>query len=187
MIDKLRECFSDMVVYKDLAASNFFNSLSLPAFLRDWMLKKFQGPDGQYNIEEVSEFVETFLPRFEDWTKIKNRVIYENERVEFLTRISVDIDIRTQEISFSLPVFGLTSKETIIETDVWEACKEELIAGREVWGLVEIGYRYPNPDMKIQGKIKLTDFLKLENSIILNLKFCNLSNVKGMDEHFNGL
>lgn len=36
-------------------------------------------------------------------------------------------------------------------------------------------------------KIKLTDFLKLENSIILNLKFCNLSNVKGMVEHFNGL
>ena len=37
MQDKLRDYFEDMVVYKDLKESNFFKSLSLPAFLRDWL------------------------------------------------------------------------------------------------------------------------------------------------------
>ena len=42
MENKLRECFEDMVVYKDLKKSNFFSSLGLPSFLRDWVLKKFE-------------------------------------------------------------------------------------------------------------------------------------------------
>ena len=33
--DKLRECFEDMVVFKDLKKSNFFSALSLPSFLRE--------------------------------------------------------------------------------------------------------------------------------------------------------
>ena len=47
--DKLRECFEDMVVFKDLQKSNFFSSLSLPSFLRDWLLRKFQDEEGNYD------------------------------------------------------------------------------------------------------------------------------------------
>ena len=54
---KLRECFDEMVVYKDLKKSNFFSSLSLPAFLRDWLLKKFSDDDGNFDAEEGAEFV----------------------------------------------------------------------------------------------------------------------------------
>ena len=32
MESKLRECFDEMVVYKDLKKSNFFSSLGLPSF-----------------------------------------------------------------------------------------------------------------------------------------------------------
>ena len=42
MENKLRECFEDMVVYKDLKKSNFFSSLGLPSFLRDWVLKNLR-------------------------------------------------------------------------------------------------------------------------------------------------
>ena len=31
MIDKLRDCFDEMVVYKDLRKSNFFSALGLPS------------------------------------------------------------------------------------------------------------------------------------------------------------
>ena len=41
MIEKLRNYFDEMVVYKDLRKSNFFAALGLPSFLRDWLLKKF--------------------------------------------------------------------------------------------------------------------------------------------------
>lgn len=158
MIEKLRNCFDEMVVYKDLKKSNFFSSLSLPSFMRDWLLKRFEDESGTFDSEELVEFVRTFLPRKDDWTAIKNRVIKDNERVKFLAKISADIDIRTGEVSFSLPDFGLTSKQTIIEDVVWAACKDDLIRGRETWGMIEIGYRQPDEAMKLPGKIKLTSF-----------------------------
>jgi ATP-dependent Lon protease len=158
MIEKLRNCFDEMVVYKDLKKNNFFSSLSLPSFMRDWLLKRFEDENGTFDSGELVEFVRTFLPRKDDWTAIKNRIIKDNERVKFLAKISADIDIRTGEVSFSLPDFGLTSKQTIIEDIVWDTCKDDLVRGRETWGMVEIGYRLPDEAMKLQGKIKLTGF-----------------------------
>lgn len=160
MEDKLRECFEDMVVCKDLKKSNFFSSLGLPSFLRDWVLKKFEDDDGNYDIEEVTNFIKTYLPKKEEWLSIKNRIAYENERVKILTKISVDIDIKTGEISFSLPNFGVTNKETIIEPSVWEQYKNELTRGQETWGVIELGYRFPDDTVrpKITGKIKMTGF-----------------------------
>ena len=160
MEEKLRECFSEMVVFKNLKTSNFFASLSLPSFLRDWLLKKFSDDEGHVDVEEVAEFVHTYLPRKEEWISIKNRIVYENERVQILTKISIDIDIKTGDISFSLPDFGLSTKETIIESHVWEEYKGELVNGQETWGVVELGYRMPDDTAKpkIPGKIKLTGF-----------------------------
>lgn len=168
MIDKLRNCFDEMVVYKDLKKSNFFSALSLPSFMRDWLLKKFENENGHFDSDELARFMRTYLPHKEDWTAIKNRVIIENERVKFLAKVSVDIDIKTGEVSFSLPDFGLASKDTIIEDYVWDSCKEDLVRGRETWGVIEIGYRPPNGyDLGFsqnktkganKGKIKLTYF-----------------------------
>ena len=159
MMDKLKECFDEMVVYKDLKKSNFFSALSLPSFLRDWLLKKFEDEDGDFNIEEVSDFIKTYFPRKDEWISIKNRIIVENEHVKILTKISVDINIKNQEITFSLPDFGLTNKETIIEPQVWDECKDELIRGKDTWGVVELGYRFPDETMKLHGKIKLISFM----------------------------
>ena len=160
MESKLRECFDEMTVYKDLRKSNFFSSLGLPAFLRDWVLRKFEDDDGKYDIAEVTEFISTYLPKQEEWISIKNRIIYENEHVKILTRVGVDIDIKTGDISFSLPNFGLTNKETIIESHVWDQYKSELVNGQEVWGIIELGYRAPDDTVKpkITGKIKMVSF-----------------------------
>jgi ATP-dependent Lon protease len=158
MIEKLKNSFDEMVVYKDLKKSNFFSALSLPSFMRDWLLKRFEDESGKFDSDEMIQFVKTYLPRKDDWTAIKNRVIVEHERVKFLAKTAVDIDIKTGEVSFSLPDFGLTSKDTIIEDNVWENCKEDLVRGRETWGMVELGYRDPNEEMKIKGKIKLISF-----------------------------
>ena len=156
MQDKLRECFEDMVVYKDLKESNFFKGLKLPSFLRDWLLKMFEDDEGKFDVEEITEFVRSYIPSKVDWTGIKNRIVMEGERVKVLTRISVDINIQNQEVTFSLPDFGLTNKETIIESHIWEDCKEELVKAKETWGVVELGYKYPEDKKK--GKIKLVGF-----------------------------
>lgn len=156
MEDKLKEYFDDMVVFKDLKESNFFKDLKLPSFLRDWLLKMFENEDGKFDVEELTNFVKTYIPSKAEWVGIKNRIVVENERVKILTRISVDINISTHEVSFSLPDFGLGNKETVIEPNVWDECKDELVKAKEIWGVVELGYRYP--EGKIKGKIKLLSF-----------------------------
>ena len=47
-LEKLRDYFDEMVVYKDLQKTNFFSALSLPAFMRDWLLKKFEDENTPY-------------------------------------------------------------------------------------------------------------------------------------------
>lgn len=156
MEEKLRRYFEDMVVYKDLKESNFFKALNLPSFLRDWLLKMFEDEDGHFDIEEITDFIHTYIPSKTEWIGIKNRIVVECEKVKILTRISVDIDITTQNISFSLPDFGLTNRETIIEPNVWDECKEDLVKTKETWGVIELGYRFPEGKQK--GKIKLISF-----------------------------
>lgn len=159
-MDKLRECFDEMVVYKDLKQNSTFKALKLPSFLRDWVLKKFEDEDGHFDVDELSGFVDAYMPKKEEWLKIKNRIIVENERVKILTKISIDIDIKTEEISFSLPDFGLINKETVIEPHLWDTFKKDLVKGHETWGIVELGYRQPDDSVKpkIPGKIMLTGF-----------------------------
>ena len=78
-----------MVVYKDLTNNNFFSSLGLPAFLRDYLLKTFSDDYGRFNMDEVSEFIKKFIPKKEEWMRIKNQFIYEIERVHLLCKIAV--------------------------------------------------------------------------------------------------
>lgn len=160
MTEKLQEYFEEMIVYKDLKSNNFFSSLGLPAFLRDYLLKTFSDDYGNFNMEEVSDFVKKFIPKKEDWMSIKNKIIYENENVQLLTKISVDINIKTGEISFALPDFGVTEKETMIESSIWELYKDDLISSGEIWGIIKLGYRPPDETVKpkIPGKIKLVGF-----------------------------
>lgn len=159
-MDRLRECFDEMVVYKDLRRDSSFKALKLPSFLRDWVLKKFEDEEGHFDIDELSGFVDAYMPKKEEWLKIKNRIIVENERVKILTKISIDIDIKTEEISFNLPDFGLANKETVIEPHIWDTFKKDLVKGHEIWGIVELGYRQPDDfaKPKIPGKIMLTGF-----------------------------
>lgn len=172
--EKLRDCFDEMVVYKDLKKTNFFSTLSLPAFMRDWLLKKFEDEDGYFDKDDLARFVKKFIPKKDDWNAIKNKIVVEGDTVKFLAKVSINIDIKTGEVSFSLPDFGLPYKETIIESSVWAQCKDDLIKGQDIWGMVELGYRSPDDyDIEFEyeyekksskaknskdGKIKLVSF-----------------------------
>lgn len=160
MVEKLRDYFDDMVVYKDLKNNSAFSSLGLPSFTRDWLLWRFEDEDGAFDIDELSDFVKRFIPRRSDWNAIKSRIVKDHERVKMLTKLSIEVNVGLGEVSFALPDLGLSAKETIIEDHVWRAVKEELVSGQEVWGMIELGYRAPDDTVKprITGKIKLTQF-----------------------------
>ena len=156
-VERLKDSFDEMVVYKDLKKSNFIAAFKLPSFMRDWVLKRFQDDDGVIDIDGATEFIRTFIPKKEDWKAIKNRVVSYQEQVKFLAKISIDIDIKTQALTFALPDFGLTFRDTVIPRDVWDSCNASLLKAEENWGIVELGYQYPEND-KMPGKIKLVSF-----------------------------
>jgi len=160
LVDKLRDYFDDMAVYKDLKNNNIFSSLGLPSFTRDWLLKRFEDEEGNFDIDELSDFVRRFIPRRNDWNAIKSRIVKDHERVKMLTKLSIEVDVRQGEVSFALPDLGLSAKETIIEDSVWQGVKEELVSGQEVWGMIELGYRDPDDSVKprLPGKIRLLRF-----------------------------
>lgn len=156
MVEKLKDAFDDMLVFKDLKKNNFIASFKLPSFMRDWVLKRFQDEAGNIEVEETTKFIKTFIPKKEDWKSIKNRIVNYQERVKFLAKISIDIDIKTQAISFSLPDFGVRFKDTVIPREVWEDYSTDLLKSEENWGIVELGYQSPSEDEF--GKIKLVSF-----------------------------
>ena len=96
MVERLKDSFDEMVVYKNLKISNFITSFKLPSFMRDWVLKRFQDDEGKIDVDGATAFIKEFIPKKEDWKSIKNRIVNYQEQVRFLAKISVDIDIKTQ-------------------------------------------------------------------------------------------
>ena len=80
MTEKLRDCFDEMVVYKDLKKSNFFSALGLPSFLRDWLLKKFADDEGNLDVDELTDFITPIFPIKKNGSGLK---------IESLTTMSV--------------------------------------------------------------------------------------------------
>ena len=155
--ERLMDAFDEMVLYKDLSKGSIISSFKLPSFMRDWVMKKFQDDEGQLDIDEASEFIRTYIPKRGEWKAIQNRIVTQNERVKFLGRVSVNIDIKTQEVSFALPDFGLGYKNTYISPEVWESCSNDLLRSEEAWGIIELGYLFPSDDKKA-GRIQMLDF-----------------------------
>ena len=155
--ERLIDAFDEMVLYKDLSKGNVISSFKLPSFMRDWVMKKFQDDEGNLDIDEASEFVRTYIPKKGEWKAIQNRIVTQGEHVKFLGRVSINIDIKTQDVTFSLPDFGLGYKDTYISPEVWESCSDALLSSEEAWGIVELGYLYPDEEKKT-GKIQMLDF-----------------------------
>ncbi len=156
-IERFKDAFDEMVVFKDLKRSNFISSFKLPSFMRDWVIKRFQDDDGEIDVAQATDFIREFIPKKDDWKSILNRVVNFQENVRFLAKLSVGIDIKTQKVSFELPDFGLGFKDTVIPPEVWERASTALLKSEENWGVIEIGYLYPVSSQE-PGKIKLVDF-----------------------------
>ena len=155
--ERLLDAFDEMVLYKDLSKGNIISSFKLPSFMRDWVMKMFQDDEGKLDIHEAGEYIRTYIPKRGEWKTIQSRIVTQNERVKFLGRVSINIDIRSQEVSFALPDFGLCYKDTYISPEVWERCSNVLLRSEETWGVVELGYLFPE-DEKKDGKIQMLDF-----------------------------
>jgi ATP-dependent Lon protease len=106
-MDKLREVFAEMVVLKNPERTKFFADLSLPSYMRDWLVMKFSDELGNIDYDGVTRYIKQYIPNREDYEQFKFQMV-NGESVRFLARIRVGIDIKTGKTTFELPDFGGT-------------------------------------------------------------------------------
>lgn len=138
--NKLKQYYGDMLVYKSSGNSKFFSALSLPSFMRDWLVMRFSDSDGVINKQEVSNYVKRVIPKKEQWNEYLVDLLHNNQTARFLAKIKIDFDAKTKSALFSLPDFEVPKKkgEAIVDWDVIEANRDYLLSPTEVWGIVEI-------------------------------------------------
>lgn len=143
--DKLREFFPNTTVYKDQNIVAMFKAASIPAFLRDWIVKRKAEADGRiHDAEALRRYLYEIIPRRENLLELKETARSAGQTRKFLARIEVEFSTRTNEYSFSIPDLGLGHTETLIEDYVWERIKTDVVKTAGGWGLVQMGYRAPD-------------------------------------------
>ncbi|HHY36026.1 MAG TPA: BREX system Lon protease-like protein BrxL [Firmicutes bacterium] len=158
---KIRACFQDMSVYKHPAQNRFFASLSMPSYLRDWIVMRFADECGSVNLDEVREFVKNNIPSKKDWELLKSSMINDGQRVRFLAKLRVELDVRTGEGLFSLPDLGFPGRkhEAIVSARVLRQHRTELLSDSETWGVIECEWRQTGlTGREGDGTIYMTDF-----------------------------
>ncbi|HPH12020.1 MAG TPA: BREX system Lon protease-like protein BrxL, partial [Thermotogota bacterium] len=147
-----------MLVYKSSANSKFFSALSLPSFVRDWLVMRYSDAEGKIDKDEVNAVVKRTIPKKEQWNEYLVDLLHRNESVRFLTKVKIDFDAATRRALFSLPDFSVPKKkgEAIVDWSVIEANRGYLLSPTEVWGIVELICEYD--DSERNSVFRLIDF-----------------------------
>ena len=157
--DKVRDVFSDMVVLKNPERTEFFSNLSLPSYMRDWLVMKFSDDDGIIDYDSVLRYIRQYIPSREDFEHFKFEMV-NGETVRFLARIRVNVDIKTGKTLFELPDFGgsRSGASGEVANDVVSQWKETLLKESENWGIVELIWGKDYSSRQGKGVIKLIEY-----------------------------
>ena len=156
---KIREVFSDMIVLKNPKRSEFFNNLSLPSYMRDWLVMKFSDDEGNVDYSLVSRYIKQYIPGREDYEGFKYDMI-NGDTVRFLARIRLSVDIETGKTLFELPDFGgaRAGAGGEVADEVVMRWKDTLLKESENWGIIELVREEDYSSRTHRGFIKLSGY-----------------------------
>lgn len=158
-INKLREAFPQTTVYKDQNLVATFKAASIPAFLRDWILKRKAGVDGRIaDAEQLRKYIGEIIPRREAVGEIKEEARSAGQSRKFLARIDIQFNIAKGEYRFEIADLGITQGQTRIEDYVWNRIKDDVVKTSGGWGLVQLGYAPPEECPKRAGALTLLEY-----------------------------
>lgn len=157
--DKIRDIFCDMVVLKNPKRTEFFSNLSLPSYMRDWLVMKFSDDDGEIDYDSVLRYIRQYIPSREDYEQFKFEMV-NGDTVRFLARIRVGVDIKTGKTLFELPDFGgaKAGASGIVANDVVTRWKDTLLKESENWGIIELVWGKDFSSRQAKGVVKLIDY-----------------------------
>ncbi|MEN6386569.1 MAG: BREX system Lon protease-like protein BrxL [Phycisphaerales bacterium] len=156
--EKLREHFSDMIVLKSPKRTEYFRNLSMPSYLRDWLIMKFADFNGDVHFGDIASYIKQYVPNKDDFESIKYR-LNTGETVKFLARISLFNDIATGKTYFEMPDFGRDAYG-IVDEYVVAQYKDDLLKESECWGIIEIVRDVDYSKKKPKGIMKLIGYNK---------------------------
>lgn len=157
--DKIREVFADMVVLKDPKRSEYFSKLSIPSYMRDWLVMKFSDEDGNIDYESVRRYINRYIPSREDYEQFKFRMT-NGETVQFLARVRVTVDIKTGKTQFELPDFGGVKGGAagVVNHDVVEKWQDTLLHESENWGIISLAWQTEGSGTRQKGFISMVEY-----------------------------
>lgn len=157
--DKIRSVFSEMVVLKNPKRTEFFSNLSLPSYMRDWLVMKFSDKNGNIDSESVLRYIKQYIPSREDFEQIKYQMV-NGESVRFLARLRVSVNIKNGKTEFELPDFGGVKSGAggEIRNDVVDKWQDVLLHENENWGILELTWCRDFSSKQAKGIITLMGY-----------------------------
>ncbi|MBQ9565851.1 MAG: BREX system Lon protease-like protein BrxL [Synergistaceae bacterium] len=157
--EKLRDVFAQMIVLKSPQRSEFFSGLSLPSYMRDWLVMKFSDAEGGIDQGGVSRYIQKYIPSREDYEQFKYEMI-NGATVRFLARVRVEVDTRSGKTLFELPDFGSARRGAggEVTNEVVDRWKGELLKESENWGIVELDWYKDFSSKHKDGLIRLINY-----------------------------
>lgn len=137
--EKVKECFPGMIVLKDPKRAEFFSNLSIPSYMRDWLVMKFSDNQGKIDYDSVQEYVKKFIPDRDAFQVIKYQLM-QGATEKFLARVRMDVNLKKGCVQFELPDFGGArgGASGIVSPEVLDQYAEELLRESENWGIIEL-------------------------------------------------
>ncbi len=152
-VQKLRENFAPMSIYKDPASTNsLFAGRNLPSFVKDFILKRFIDNVGTVDKEKLTQFLDLVIPLKQ--TDVKDR-LDAGEELTLLVRFVIFIDLVNGVRRFGIPDLGIKINEGIIPEYVYKNHRGELVDG-EKWGVIKITI-LPDDDGK-KNHVEMIDY-----------------------------
>ena len=157
--DKVREIFADMVVLKDPQRNEYFSNLSIPSYMRDWLVMKFSDDNGTIDYESVGRYIKRYIPSREDFEQYKFQMV-NGDTVQFLARVRVSVDVKTGKTVFELPDFGGSRGGAggVVAYDVAEKWQNTLLRESENWGIVTLCWMMDGTPSKPKGLITMIGY-----------------------------
>lgn len=142
--EKLRSVFPETTVCKSPEITAIFKSASIPAFMRDWILKRKADGSGQIpNIDALQSYIAEIVPRRDALLGLQTEARDQGASRKFLAKIEIRFNSRKNAFTFAVPDLGLGHGETLIEDYVWNKIRDEAIQTGGGWGLIQLGYQTP--------------------------------------------